>query len=183
MPYFLYRIFLTPFYLRFFVMWFVKRDQCFSRSSKHKPSLERDSLQPLVLREILKIENLFIPLHTFGEWTSSFGGVLSLRLAILIHPSALMGYPQGIYMDLMLRVADKVSLHEVPEALEALWVRLGPVFAQFVRSRVIFVIRWHGKICDVQDFAFYLDLLPLCFGSCRGLPDWLRSGEPPDYWI
>lgn len=52
-------------------------------------------------------------------------------------------------MDLILHVADKVSLHEVSEAIEALWVRLGPTFAQFVRSRVIFIVRWHGKICDV----------------------------------
>lgn len=56
----------------------------------------------------------------------------------LIHQLALMGYHQGIYMDLLLRVANIIGLHEIPEALEALRVKLGPGFTQIVRSRVIF---------------------------------------------
>lgn len=35
----------------------------------------------------------------------------------LIHQSALFGFPRGIYMDLMLQVAERVCLHEIPEAL------------------------------------------------------------------
>lgn len=59
----------------------------------------------------------------------------------LIHQSALLRHPWGIYMDLMLRVVKRVGLPEVPEALEALRVRLGPVFTQFVRTRVIYDVR------------------------------------------
>lgn len=38
-------------------------------------------------------------------------------------------------------------------------------------------ILWHEGIRDVQDLAFFLDVLSSCFDSCRGLSVWLRSGE------
>lgn len=89
-------------------------------------------------------------------------------------------------MDLMLRVANRVDLHEIPEVLKALKVKLGPATTQLVRSRMIFDVHWHGGIRDVKDYAFYLEVFPPCFGPCRGfplcrdLPEWLRSGERRD---
>lgn len=99
-----------------------------------------------------------------------------------------MGRPNGIYLDSMLRVAERVDLHDLLEKLEAFRVRLGPTFAQLIRFSVICGIRWQGGLRDVQDFAFYLAVLPSCVGSCkgflcRGLPDWLRLGERPAYQV
>lgn len=91
-------------------------------------------------------------------------------------------------MDLMLRVADRVELHEVPEAFEALQVRLGHASTQLVRSRVISDIRWHGGIRNVQDYTFFIeDFLPCSISCrvfpCRGLPDWLKLGEQRDDYV
>lgn len=72
----------------------------------------------------------------------------------LIHQSALMGHPRGIYMDLMLRVVERVGLLEVPKALEALQVRLGSVFTQFVRTRVIYDVRWHEECMTLRISCF-----------------------------
>lgn len=86
-------------------------------------------------------------------------------------------------MDLMLQMVERIGLHEVPEALEILQVRLGHATAQFLRTKVIYDINWHWGIRDIKDFTFYLDVLPSSSGSCRGLLEWLRLGVRPVYRI
>lgn len=88
----------------------------------------------------------------------------------LILQSALMGYPLGIYMDLMLRVASRIGLHEILEVLETIRVKLGPISTQIVRSRVIFDVRWCGGIQDFKDYTFYLEVFPPSPDPCRGFP-------------
>lgn len=77
----------------------------------------------------------------------SLSVILNLNLTEnLIRQSTLLGYHQRLDMDPMLSMADITSPQEIPEALKALRVKLGPTFAQVVRFKVIFDMHWRGGI-------------------------------------
>ncbi|KAB1222728.1 hypothetical protein CJ030_MR2G026822 [Morella rubra] len=104
----------------------------------------------------------------------------------LIRQLAMMGFPRGTYMDSMLRVAEGVGLHEIPGNLEALKISLGHALVQLIRASVLLRFDAMGVSGGFKILHIILKPFPLYVGTykgflCRGLSEWLRSGERPDY--